>query len=189
MLIKKYGITIGDKLAEGIIEIGMTKDMVVDALGYDDIVLHSYCISNSMDWNDNAIEIWEYDPSKAKQYMDKEMGESAALLNLYLGLASSMGFDYKSEISKNVTYKYMKFKNNRLVEVKDSSIYDDIDRTILFCPTVQAQSALRCSAFDGKSHQQTSPISPISPRCHSNLDISQKQQPRLYLEQVVTFRE
>lgn len=30
MLIKKYGITIGDKLAEGIIEIGMTKDMVVD---------------------------------------------------------------------------------------------------------------------------------------------------------------
>ena len=42
MLIKKYGITIGDKLAEGIIEIGMTKDMVVDALGYDDIVLHSY---------------------------------------------------------------------------------------------------------------------------------------------------
>lgn len=99
MLIKKYGITIGDKLAEGIIEIGMTKDMVVDALGYDDIVLHSYRISNSMDWNDNAIEIWEYDPSKAKQYMDKEMEESAALLNLYLGLASSMGFDYKSEIS------------------------------------------------------------------------------------------
>ena len=129
MLIKKYGITIGDKLAEGIIEIGMTKDMVVDALGYDDIVLHSYRISNSMDWNDNAIEIWEYDPSKAKQYMDKEMGESAALLNLYLGLASSMGFDYKSEISKNVTYKYMKFKNNRLVEVKDNSIYDDIDRS------------------------------------------------------------
>lgn len=129
MLIKKYGITIGDKLAEGIIEIGMTKDMVVDALGYDDIVLHSYRISNSMDWNDNAIEIWEYDPSKAKQYMDKKMGERAVLLNLYLGLASSMGFDYKSEISKNVTYKYMKFKNNRLVEVKDSSIYDDIDRS------------------------------------------------------------
>lgn len=70
----------------------MTKDMVVEALGYDDIVLHSYRISNSMDWNDNAIEIW-------KQYMDKEMGESAALLNLYLGLASSMGFDYKSAIS------------------------------------------------------------------------------------------
>lgn len=107
----------------------MTKDMVVDALGYDDIVLHSYRISNSMDWNDNAIEIWEYDPSKAKQYMDKKMGERAVLLNLYLGLASSMGFDYKSEISKNVTYKYMKFKNNRLVEVKDSSIYDDIDRS------------------------------------------------------------
>lgn len=129
MLIKKYGITIGDKLAEGIIEIGMTKDMVVDALGYDDIVLHSYRISNSMDWNDNVIEIWEYDSSKAKQYMDKEMEESAALLNLYLSLASSMGFDYKSEISKSVTYKYMKFKNNRLVEVKDSSIYDDIDRS------------------------------------------------------------
>ena len=51
MLIEKYGITIGDKLAEGIIEIGMTKDMVVDALGYDDIVLHSYRISNSMDWS------------------------------------------------------------------------------------------------------------------------------------------
>ena len=39
-----------------------------------------------------------------------------------------------------------------------------------FCPTVHAQSALSCSAFDGKSHQQTSTISPISPRCHSNLD-------------------
>ena len=79
--------------------------------------------------DDNVIEIWEYDSSKAKQYMDKEMEESAALLNLYLSLASSMGFDYKSEISKSVTYKYMKFKNNRLVEVKDSSIYDDIDRS------------------------------------------------------------
>ena len=127
MLIKKYGITIGDKLAEGIIEIGMTKDMVVDALGYDDIVLHSYRISNSMEWQ--CYRDLGIDPSKAKQYMDKEMGESAALLNLYLGLASSMGFDYKSEISKNMTYKYMKFKNNRLVEVKDSSIYDDIDRS------------------------------------------------------------
>ena len=41
---------------------------------------------------------------------------------------------------------------------------------VLFCPTVQAQSALRCSAFDGKSHQQTSPNLDSFPHAGSVVD-------------------
>lgn len=126
-MMQKYGTIMGNKIAEGTVEIGMTKNMVIDAFSGDDILLHSYRTSSSTDWSNNKIEIWEYDYDMAKRYMDKEMGDSAGVMNLMLGLASAIGYNLQSELSKNVKYKYLKFKNNTLVEIRDNSIYDDID--------------------------------------------------------------
>lgn len=126
-MIAKYGSTYGPKIAEGIVEIGMTKAMVTDAFGTDDVLLYAYRVSSSTDWNDNRIEIWEYDFDMAKRYMDKEMGEDAAAFNLLMGLSSALGYNMRAEVSKIIKYKYLRFKNDRLIELKDSSFYDDID--------------------------------------------------------------
>ncbi len=126
-MIAKYGSTYGPKIAEGTVEIGMTKAMVTDAFSTDDVLLHAYRVSTSTDWNDNKIETWEYDYDMAKRYMDKEMGDDAAALNLLLGLGSALGYNFRAEVSKIVKYKYLRFKNDKLIELKDSSFYDDID--------------------------------------------------------------
>ena len=88
----------------------------------------------------------------------------------------------------------MEFKNNRLVEVKDSSIYDDIDRSSgsLYNSFLSyGSSPIGIALFSFRRQIPSADIADLANflRCHSNLDISQKQQPRLYLEQVVTFRE
>lgn len=126
-MIVKYGSTYGPKIAEGTVELGMTKAMVTDAFSTDDVLLPVYRVSTSTDWNDNKIETWEYDYDMAKRYMDKEMGDNAAALNLILGLGSALGYNFRAEVSKIVKYKYLKFKNDKLIELKDSSFYDDID--------------------------------------------------------------
>ena len=123
----KYGSNYGAKIAEGIIEIGMTKAMVKDAFGVDDVLLNAYHISTSKDWSENIYETWEYDYKLAKNYIDKKMGDDALNLNLLLELGSAMGLDFRTELSNAVKYKYLRFKNNKLIELKDSSIYDDID--------------------------------------------------------------
>lgn len=126
-MIAKYGSTYGPKIAEGDVELGMTRDMVIDAFSTDDVLLHAYRVSNSTDWSDNRIETWEYDYDMAKRYMDKEMGDDAAAFNLLMGLGSALGYNLRAEMSKIVKYKYLRFKNGKLIELKDSSFYDDID--------------------------------------------------------------
>lgn len=126
-MIAKYGSTYGPKIADGEVELGMTRDMVIDAFSTDDVLLHAYRVSNSTDWSDNRIETWEYDYDMVKKYMDKEMGSDAAAFNLLMGLGSAMGYSFRSEVSKIVKYKYLRFKNGKLIELKDSSFYDDID--------------------------------------------------------------
>lgn len=126
-MIAKYGSTYGPKIADGEVELGMTRDMVIDAFSTDDVLLHAYRVSNSTDWSDNRIETWEYDYDMAKRYMDKQMGDDAAALNLILGLGSAFGYNFRAEVSKIVKYKYLRFKNGKLIELKDSSFYDDID--------------------------------------------------------------
>lgn len=126
-MIAKYGTTYGYKIANGVVEIGMTKDMVIDALSIDDVLLHAYRVSSSTDWSNNRIETWEYDYDMVKKYMDKEMGDSAVAVNFLFGLGYALGYNFRAEVSKIVKYKYLRFKNNKLTELKDSSFYDDID--------------------------------------------------------------
>lgn len=127
LMVQRYGVTLGNRIAEGTVELGMTRDMVVDAFSRDDVLLHSYRTSSSTDWSNDRIEIWEYDYDMAKKYMDKEMGATAGVVNLMFGLASAIGYDIRSELSGSAKYKYLKFKNDRLVELGDSSFYDDMD--------------------------------------------------------------
>ena len=126
-MIARYGSTYGPKIAEGIVELGMTKAMVTDAFGIDDVLLHAFRVSFSIDWDDSKIETWEYDYDRVKRYMDKEMGDDAASFNLLMGLGSALGYNFRSEVSKNIKYKYLRFRNDKLIELKDSSFYDDID--------------------------------------------------------------
>lgn len=127
-LMSKYGSVVGNKLAEDKFEIGMTKEMIVDAWANRQALLHAYRVSNSTDWNNNVVEIWEYDYSMVQKYMQKELGsEAAGIFNLLSAFGATQGINIRSEISKDTKYKYFKFKNGKLVEIKDSSIYDDID--------------------------------------------------------------
>lgn len=127
-LMSKYGSVVGNKLAEENFEIGMTKEMIVDAWTKKQALLHAFRVSSSTDWDGNMVETWEYDYSMVQKYMQKELGsEAAGLFNLISAFGATQGINIRSEISKDTKYKYFKFKNGKLVELKDSSIYDDID--------------------------------------------------------------
>lgn len=129
-LVGKYGVTIGNKLAEGVVEIGMTKQMVIDAMSDDDVLLHSFRVSKHTDRLYNQFETWEYDFSMAKKYMESQMEGGTLVMNLMMGLGSAIGYNFRAEVSNKVKYKYLKFKNNKLIELKDTSTYDDIDDAV-----------------------------------------------------------
>lgn len=127
-LMSKYGSVVGNKLAGENFEIGMTKEMIVDAWTNKQALLHAFRVSSSTDWDGNMVEIWEYDYSMVQKYMQKELGsEAAGIFSLLSALGATQGINMRSEISKDTKYKYFKFKNGKLIELKDSSIYDDID--------------------------------------------------------------
>lgn len=127
-LMSKYGSVVGNKLAEENFEIGMTKEMIVDAWTNKQALLHAFRVSSSTDWDGNKVETWEYDYSMVQKYMQKELGsEAAGLFSLLSAFGATQGINMRSEISKDTKYKYFKFKNGKLIELKDSSIYDDID--------------------------------------------------------------
>ena len=130
MMIAQYGPVLGNKIIKGIVELGMTKTMVIDAFGTNDVLLHSYRVSQSTDWSGNRIEIWEYDFDKAKRYMDSVMG-NAGISDLLFGLGSTLlGVNVRAEISNVVKYKYLRFNNDKLVEIRDNSYYDDVDNAM-----------------------------------------------------------
>lgn len=130
MMIAQYGPVLGNKIMNGIVELGMSKTMVIDAFSTNDVLLHAYRVSQSTDWSGNKIEIWEYDFDKAKRYMDSVMG-SAGISDLLFGLGSTLlGVNVRAEISNVVKYKYLRFKNDKLVEIRDNSYYDDVDNAM-----------------------------------------------------------
>ena len=121
-MVRKYGTNMGNKIAEGIIEIGMSKEMVLDAL-QDDIIQHSYKITKSQTTN-RKVEIWEYDYELARKYINQELGDDAQVVNSLLLLGSLFGVSLQQELSGEVEYKYMVFHNDVLVEFRNTSTYD-----------------------------------------------------------------
>ena len=129
-LIAKYGQAKGTKLANGILEIGMTKDMCED-IGIDESV---YRVSKHRDINGKTIEEWEYDPDKVMSAVNNEFNsidtddvESALAVALVQAFTQAAGGSVKQYASSKFKYKYIKFKNNVIVELRDHSVYEDID--------------------------------------------------------------
>ncbi|MBR5958791.1 MAG: hypothetical protein IKZ99_10550 [Salinivirgaceae bacterium] len=130
-LIAKYGQAKGTKLANGILEIGMTKQMA------EEIVDHSiYRVSKSRDYKGNSIEVWEYDPNKilpafnnaTNELIDgSSSGEEVLAIALLQAFGGAFEGDLKRHMRNKVNYKYIKFRNNTVVEIRDHSDYEDID--------------------------------------------------------------
>ena len=110
------------------IRLGMTKEMVKDMLGED---IDFYRVSTWNDWGDK-VEAWEYDYKYGinKRQMrtlndgiknnDKEAFVSAMVIG---ALGESLG----GIMSMATEYKYFKFTNSVLVELRDRSDYDDMN--------------------------------------------------------------
>ena len=131
----RFGRVNGQKLAEGELEIGMTKEMCY-AIGIDD---EDYKISRHREWSGNVIEEWERDFSKAMQETYDEFGimldEAFAeqIMDFTYAFAESFSQMYTmtsgNKLSNNqlvnnrFKYKYIKFKNDVIIELKKSGGY------------------------------------------------------------------
>lgn len=130
-LTKKYGKKYADNIMNGVIEVGMTKEMcelVVNKI----IGIDFYRVSTWTNFEGDEMETWEFDYEygieKEKRRQLKEDIEnndkSAAFTYQFMdafgkftsGLASNM-----------IEYKYLKFRNSVLIELKDSNFYDDMN--------------------------------------------------------------
>ena len=139
-LITRFGRDNGRKLAEGELEIGMTKEMCY-AIGIDD---EDYKISKHREWNGNVIEEWERDFSKALQETYDEFGimpDEAFMENILdftYAFAESFSQMYtmtsgnklsNNKLSNNqlvnnrFKYKHIKFKNDVIIELQKSANY------------------------------------------------------------------
>jgi len=130
-LIAKYGQDKGTKLANGILEIGMTKQMAKEIA--DQSV---YRTSASHDYRGNTIEVWEYDPNKLlpafndatnDMISNSSSGEEVLAIALLQAFGGAFEGDLKRHMRSKVKYKYIKFRNNTVVELRDHSDYEDID--------------------------------------------------------------
>jgi len=129
-IVNKYGCSYG--LAAAMynkeIRLGMTKEMVRDMLGED---IDFYRVSTWNDWGDK-VEAWEYDykygiNKRQRRTLndgiknnDKEAFVSAMVIG---ALGESLG----GIMSMATEYKYFKFTNSVLVELRDRSDYDDMN--------------------------------------------------------------
>lgn len=138
-LVKRFGSKYADKIMAGVIEVGMTKEMVKQVLQDD---TDFYRISKWTNYAGEQMETWEFDfeygVEKAKRQLyeatvDDKDGESlsstektaASLLsNLVMGTA---GYLVPAMMGDMTEYKYLRFRNSVLVELKDSSTYDDMN--------------------------------------------------------------
>lgn len=126
-MIEKYGDYYGPMIAEGNIEIGMSKSMVNDAFSTDPVLPLIYKISNTKDSANNVHEIWEYDYNQFEKYLKENAGVEEFAYNILNKLGSSFGLDLRTEFDRVVKYRHLDFKNDVLVDlkVKQTSELDD----------------------------------------------------------------
>lgn len=144
-LVDKYGSRFADNIINKRIETGMTKEMCELVLE-ETVGMEFYRESSWTDFGGNRIETWEYDfdygVAQAKRELyggtvdgleedgeEASLGEKAAsalLSEVIMGFAGSLASPFADTMTD---YKYLKFRNSVLVELKDSSFYDDINNT------------------------------------------------------------
>jgi hypothetical protein len=133
-LIAKYGRKSGNKLADGKLEIGMTKEMCY-AIDIND---NDYKISRYKGKNGAIIEEWERDFSNLRGEIDREFGVGGLLddasaeqiMDFAYAFAESFAQSYTktsgNKINENqivnsrFRYKYIKFKNDEIIDLRES---------------------------------------------------------------------
>ena len=109
----------------------MTKQMVKEIA--DQSV---YRTSASHDYKGNTIEVWEYDPNKLlpafndatnDMISNSSSGEEVLAIALLQAFGGAFEGDLKRHMRNKIKYKYIKFKNNTVAEIRDHSDYEDID--------------------------------------------------------------
>lgn len=130
-IVNKYGCSHGLAAAmyNNEIRVGMTKEMVKDMLGKD---IDFYRISTWNDWGDK-VEAWEYDYyygiNKRQMRTFDEGVKNNNVKEAYVSavLIGELGKNLGGIMSMATEYKYFKFTNSVLVELRDSSDYDDMN--------------------------------------------------------------
>lgn len=130
-IVNKYGCSHGLAAAmyNNEIRVGMTKEMVKDMLGEG---IDFYRISTWNDWGDK-VEAWEYDYyygiNKRQMRTFDEGVKNNNVKEAYVSavLIGELGRNLGGIMSMSTEYKYFKFTNSVLVELRDSSDYDDMN--------------------------------------------------------------
>ena len=142
-LAEKYGSRFADNIINKRIETGMTKEMCELVLE-ETVGMEFYRESSWTDFGGNRIETWEYDfnygVAQAKRELyggtvdgleedgeeasSSEKAAAALLSEVIMGFAGSLASPFADTMTD---YKYLKFRNSVLVELKDSNFYDDMN--------------------------------------------------------------
>lgn len=130
-LTKKYGKKYADNIMSGVIEVGMTKEMcelVVNKI----IGIDFYRVSTWTNFVGDEMETWEFDyeygiekENQRRLKEDLENNDKSAFITYQF--MNALG-NYTSRAASDLTeYKYLKFRNSVLIELKDSNFYDDMN--------------------------------------------------------------
>lgn len=131
-LVQKYGSRYAENIMNGVIETGMTKEMC--ALVLSKVVgMEFYRVSSWTNFSGDKMETWQFDYDygieKENQKILKEGIENNDK-NAFLvyGFMNAIGELTSGAASSMAKYKYLKFRNSVLIELKDSSFYDDVNK-------------------------------------------------------------
>ena len=131
-LVEKYGSRFADNIINKRIEPGMTKEMcelvVKKVIGMD-----FYRVSTWTNFAGDEMETWEFDyeygMEKEKQrQLKKNLEEDKESAIIVYQFMNALGNSMSGTASTMVKYKYLKFRNSVLIELKDSSFYDDMNK-------------------------------------------------------------
>ena len=130
-LVDKYGSRFADNIINKRIETGMTKEMCELVLNRV-VGMDYYRVSSWTNFAGDEMETWEFDyeygEEKANQRrLKKNLEDKDKNAFIVYGFMSALGDLTSGAASSMVEYKYLKFRNSVLVELKDSNFYDDMN--------------------------------------------------------------
>ena len=131
-LVEKYGSRFADNIINKRIETGMTKEMcelvVNKVIGMD-----FYRVSTWTNFAGDEMETWEFDyeygmEKENQRQLKKNLEENKESAVIVYQFMNALGDYMWDTVDNMVEYKYLKFCNSILIELKDSSFYDDMNK-------------------------------------------------------------
>lgn len=131
-LAQKYGNRYADNIMNGIIETGMTKEMCELVLSKA-VGMEFYRVSSWTNFVGEQMETWEFDydygiEKENQQRLKEDIENNDKSAFLVYGFMNAIGDLTSGAASNMAKYKYLKFRNSVLIELKDSSFYDDVNK-------------------------------------------------------------